>query len=323
MSIDLIADEDQRELAAAAREMFARQLPDAHALAIGTDPFPDELWSVILETGLLATSVPEPAGGLGAGTAEEVLVLAEAGRRLVPGPLRSTLLAVRVALAAGDDTLVAGLLEGERRAGLALDGGRVLEGRPGDLAVVLTDTGAELRDILSASPIVAVDPTARLADARLGVPVAKADGPFRAIARAHAAAEVLGVIDELTQISADYARTRVQFGKPIGSFQAVKHRCSEMVVSAISLRAQVNMAAVLLDSGAPDAGFHAAAAFRLASERGRRTAEDTIQNLGGIGFTWEHSAHLYLTRAVLLSKAYGSRASLDADLTAPLHHPFH
>jgi alkylation response protein AidB-like acyl-CoA dehydrogenase len=322
MSIDLLPSEDQLTLARAVHEILARRLPAPAEFSHGHEPFPDEGWSLIVDAGWLTLAVPEELGGIGAGIAEEALMLVEAGRSLIPGPLRSTLLAVKVAAAAGAEHVLEQLLDGSVRAGLLVADGRVLDGRRGDLAVELTAGGASLHRITRIEPLDAVDATSRLGSAELGEAVAEAPGPWLAAGRILAAAEMLGIVEELTRISADYARTRVQFGKPIGTFQAVKHRCAAMVVSGYAIRAQLHMAAVQFDAGADDAAFHAAAAFLLAAARSRVTAEDAIQNFGGIGFTWEHPAHFYLTRAVLLGRAFGSATDVAAVLVAPRHHPF-
>jgi alkylation response protein AidB-like acyl-CoA dehydrogenase len=123
-------------------------------------------------------------------------------------------------------------------------------------------------------------------------------------------------------MSASYAQIREQFGKPIGSFQAVKHRCADMAIIAYAIQSQLFMASVRLDAGLPDASFHSAAAHVLAVNGAKQSTADNIQNHGGIGITAEHNAHLYLKRAFLLEHILGSRQESFAALMAPARHEF-
>jgi alkylation response protein AidB-like acyl-CoA dehydrogenase len=118
-------------------------------------------------------------------------------------------------------------------------------------------------------------------------------------------------------MSVEYGKVRQQFGKPIGSFQAIKHRCADMAVRAEVARSVVTYAAVALAEGEPDAARHAGIAKALAGNAALANATDNIQNHGGMGYTWESDAHLYLKRARLLEHCFGTRtAHLDA-LAAP------
>jgi alkylation response protein AidB-like acyl-CoA dehydrogenase len=123
-------------------------------------------------------------------------------------------------------------------------------------------------------------------------------------------------------MSAGYARTRFQFGKPIGAFQAVKHRCADMAIAAYATTGQIFQAALLVDARTEDAAFHAAAAYLLAVAGAKESTAANIQNHGGIGFTWEHDAHLFLKRAFALEHVLGGpRGACDAVL-APARHEF-
>ncbi|MGH9110998.1 MAG: acyl-CoA dehydrogenase family protein, partial [Acidimicrobiales bacterium] len=115
-----------------------------------------------------------------------------------------------------------------------------------------------------------------------------------------AGAEALGVADWCVRTAADYAAVRVQFGRPIGQFQAVKHRCADMLVALEAARAAVWDAARCADTGEPGWAIAGGAAAALAPEAAFRCAKDCIQVLGGIGYTWEHDAHLFLKRATAL-----------------------
>lgn len=304
--ITLVPDEDQLELAKSVSDFLEKAVPIAvvRENARTDDGVSDELWTNYADLGWLALGVPEEAGGIGLGIAEETLLFTELGRRLAPGPLRTTILAARIAVAAGEEELVRALVSGERRAGLRV-GDLAVDARAGDLLVTLTATGASLTEVTALEPAIGVDPTTRVGRATTGAVIAQAEGPFRTIARLHAAAELLGIIEAVRDMSASYAQTRQQFGVAIGSFQAVKHRCADMAVAAYAVRSQVGYAAVKFDAGDDDAEFQAAAAFDLAARHAQKSTADNIQNHGGIGFTWEQDSHLFLKRAHLLSRLLG------------------
>jgi len=162
-----------------------------------------------------------------------------------------------------------------------------------------------------------IDPTRRLGDVRFsGIaapPLAGDAATLRTLATLLAAAEAVGVAERTLEDSVEYAKVRQQFGRPIGSFQAVKHRCADMAVRAEVARSLTTFAAVALAEGEETAPRHVAAAKVLASDAALANAADNIQNHGGMGFTWEADAHIYLKRAWLLEHALGTRAAhLDA-----------
>jgi len=141
-------------------------------------------------------------------------------------------------------------------------------------------------------------------------------------ARVLVAAEQLGIIEAVRDMSAAYAQVRTQFGKPIGSFQAVKHRCADMAVAAYATIGEVFQAALLVDAGTEDAGFHAATAYVLATNGAKVSTADNIQNHGGIGFTWEQDSHLFLKRALLLEHILGEQRRAYDAILAPKRHEF-
>jgi alkylation response protein AidB-like acyl-CoA dehydrogenase len=118
-------------------------------------------------------------------------------------------------------------------------------------------------------------------------------------------------------MSVEYGKVRHQFGKPIGSFQAIKHRCADMAVRAEVARSAVTYAAIAVRDGESDAEFQVHVAKTLATGAALSNTTDNVQNHGGMGYTWESDAHLYLKRARILEHTFGSRtAHLDA-LIAP------
>jgi 3-oxochol-4-en-24-oyl-CoA dehydrogenase len=289
-------------------------------------------WAEVAEMGWLGLAVGVEHGGQGYGLAELAVVLEELGRWCTPGPLLPTVIAaVAIDRWAGDSGLARPLVDGTMVGGLALSGDLVVDdagrvsGRArgvwgGSLAdrfvlpvaqpdgptwCVVDRVDADVKALAS------VDATRGLAEVRLdGVDVgperwlsataagASADEGVVRLAELLAGAEALGVADWCVRTAANYAAVRVQFGRPIGQFQAVKHRCADMLVTLEAARAAVWDAARCFGGPAEEGGTVAqAAAAALAPEAGFRTAQDCIQVLGGIGYTWEHDAHLFLKRA--------------------------
>jgi acyl-CoA dehydrogenase-like protein len=166
-----------------------------------------------------------------------------------------------------------------------------------------------------------MDPTRSLATLRVhevpATPVESDVGALRRAATVLVAAEAVGVAERTVEMSVDYGKVRQQFGKPIGSFQAIKHRCADMAVRAEVARSAVIYAAVAVRDGERDADFLVHAAKLLASTAAVTNATDNIQNHGGMGYTWEADAHLYLKRARMLEQTFGTGAAhLDA-IAAP------
>ncbi|MGW7405334.1 acyl-CoA dehydrogenase family protein [Streptomyces sp. NPDC054833] len=260
--------EDQRALRDGVRQLLARRF-DADALraAVAAPGLDRALWRELGEAGLFALRLPEARGGVGLGLPETVLAFEEAGRALLPGPLVATHLAAgTVAGAATGETVVT-----------AVDGGPV---------EWLTEADVVLGDASGAVPLRSVDPLTPLHRVPDALPAA-ADP----VAVLLTAAEQLGTATRACELAVRHARTREQFGQPIGAFQAVKHLCAEMLVRAETARAAVYAAAVTADP------VDIAAARLLADEAAERGARDCLQVHGGMGFTWEVEVHLHLKRA--------------------------
>ena len=259
----------------------------------------DATWAEVCDQGWLGVGLPPEVGGLGLGVVEEALLFRELGRHVVPGPLLGGVLGARVAALSGDPDLAAAIVGGRIRVGICA-GEFVVDAHDGDLAVRFNDVDpVDLVSVTGVDHRKGVDPGTRIAVAASLVPLHHLEDGIdvTAIARVLASALHLGVIEAVRDMSAGYARTREQFGRPIGSFQAVKHRCADMAIAAYGTRAQVLMAARSVDANAHDAALQAACARVVAAKYARRSAADNVQNLGGIGFTWEHDAHLYVKRA--------------------------
>jgi alkylation response protein AidB-like acyl-CoA dehydrogenase len=191
------------------------------------------------------------------------------------------------------------------------------------LILAMDEGSGELFTLKSVDPMAGIDPGSRLAKVVKGASVARVEE--RHIlnrARVLVAAEQLGIIEAVRDMSAAYAQTRTQFGKPIGAFQAVKHRCADMAVAAYATIGEVFQAALLVEAGTEDATFHAATAYVLATNGAKVSTADNIQNHGGMGFTWEQDSHLFLKRALLLEHILGEQRKAYEAILAPRRHEF-
>ncbi|UXY32635.1 acyl-CoA dehydrogenase family protein [Streptomyces sp. HUAS TT20] len=281
--------EDQRALRDGVRQLLARRF-DADALraAVAEPGLDRALWRGLGEAGFFALRLPESDGGVGLGLPEAVLAFEEAGRALLPGPLVATHLAAgTVAGAATGETVVT-----------AVDSGPV---------EWLTEADVVLGDASGAVPLRSVDPLTPLHRVPDALPATA--GPVAVLLTA---AEQLGTATRACELAVRHARTREQFGQPIGAFQAVKHLCAEMLVRAETARAAVYAAAVTADP------VDIAAARLLADEAAERGARDCLQVHGGMGFTWESEVHLHLKRAWVRAQRGGEITESEELLAADL-----
>lgn len=278
--------------------------PAAVRAAIESERGYDEaLWQLLCEqVGAAALVVPEELGGAGGELADAAVVLQELGRALVPSPLLGTTLAELALLAADEpdaDTLAA-LAEGDSIGALVLDPDFVVNGDIADVVVATADGRLSRWDRFTAEPVTTMDPTRRLA--RLQAQETTALGTDPGLADTAAillAAEQIGAAERCLELTVDYAKNRVQFGRPIGSFQALKHRMADLYVTVAAARAVVNDAC---DQPTPT---NAATARLAATEALNVVTAEGIQLHGGIAITWEHDMHLYFKRA------HGSAKLLD------------
>ncbi|MFC4506398.1 MULTISPECIES: acyl-CoA dehydrogenase family protein [Streptomyces] len=296
--------EDQRALKAGVRELLDRRfgreaLRAALARAEAEGPTVDRaLWRELGAAGFFALRLPEADGGVGLGLPEAVLAFEEAGRALLPGPLIATHLAAGV---------VPGAAEGETVV-VDIDGGAGgIGGGDGGVVEWLAAADVVRGDASGAVAVRSVDPLTPL---HL-VPGHSAPDPAGVLLTA---AEQLGTATRACEAAVQHARTRVQFGQPVGAFQAVKHLCAESLVRVEVARVAVYAAAVTADPA------DIAAARLLADEAAVRGARDCLQVHGGMGFTWEADVHLLLKRAWVRTRRAGggtqSEEALAEDLVA-------
>ena len=282
--------------------------PAAVRAAMESDKGYDEsLWQLLCEqVGAAALVIPEELGGAGGELADAATVLQELGRALVPSPLLGTTLAELALLAAPepDAETLQRLAAGRSIGALVLDPDYVVNGDIADVVVAAPDSpGGQLSrwTRFTAQPVATMDPTRRLA--RLRAEETAPIGPDPGIADTAAillAAEQIGAAERCLELTVEYAKSRVQFGRPIGSFQALKHRMADLYVTIAAAKAVVN------DACEDPTPTNAATARLAASEALGTVAAEGIQLHGGIAITWEHDMHLYFKRA------HGSAQLLDS-----------
>ncbi len=362
----LAVTEEHQALAESVRGWAERNAgPEAVRAAVnasdsGTARYAESVHGALAAQGLLGLHLPERQGGQGFGLAEQTIAVAELGRGLLPGGYLPTVLASAVLAGAGaDGKLVTSLADGtwsgavalatgmtaaaDRDGGLVLDGNcaPVLGGSLADLVILPVATAAGETWVavdaanLDITPLDSLDltrPVARLAARGVAVPPERVlSGLTRTavsdLAAALLGAEAAGIAGWAVTTAAEYAKIRKQFGRPIGQFQAVKHRCAWMLTQAEQAEAAVWDAARALDGAADSAvpadadrtgdtgggesaraqaDFTASVAAVVAVDAAVECAHACIQVLGGIGFTWEHDAHLYYRRALSLRALLGS-----------------
>ncbi|MCV7197353.1 acyl-CoA dehydrogenase [Mycobacterium angelicum] len=330
--------DDHRELAEVARAFLTAQKARwaARSLLDAADEARPPFWHDLVELGWLGLHIEEEHGGSGYGLPELVVVIEELGRAVAPGPFVPTVIAS--AVIAKDGTaeqkarLLPGLIDGTVTAGIGLGGDvRVHDGlAEGEAGVVLGAGLAELllvaagddvlvlergRDGVSVEVPDNLDPTRRSGRVRLqNVSVAAADllpgARDSALARARTllAAEAVGGAADCVDAAVGYAKVRQQFGRTIATFQAVKHHCANMLVASESGIAAVWDAARAESEDEDQFRLISAVAAALALPAYARNAELNIQVHGGIGFTWEHDAHLHLRRALVIAGLFGGDA---------------
>ncbi|MCB1464115.1 MAG: hypothetical protein KDJ90_17245 [Nitratireductor sp.] len=268
----------------------------------------------LADFGAFLLSLPEESGGAGFSALEEAHLHAALGRHLLAPTALASTLAARIALETGRDGLAQAIASGETRvcAGVSTRNDHFLfEPDGAAMAVIRTDDGLNLVGLKDAEmePATAMGhgrPLSRLKDVRSVGNGFKAD---EETARLHAlltSAQLLGVARAARDLAVDYAGTREQFGRPIGSFQAIKHHCANMAIGVEMVSAQLDMAAIAVRDGREDAAFQTAALARLAPRVALQNARLCIQIHGGIGFSAEADVQLFLKQAHLLRNYLGA-----------------
>ncbi|WP_150135102.1 acyl-CoA dehydrogenase family protein [Streptomyces hyaluromycini] len=345
--VDFELSEEQAALRETSRDLLTSYCPPQlvrTVLDAGLD-VDEKLWSRGARMGWTGLATPEAQGGAAQGLVELCLVAEELGRAAAPGPFVETALASMSAAWCPDPSDLAAqaateLGEGRLKAGFVHHGsltarregqGLVLSGRATAVhAAACTDW--LLVTLTGDEPYVLLVPTsAARTERRTTLDLTRSwyDVVFDDVTVAAAqvlsdrrgdadrwvdamtvltAADALGVGQRLLEMTVDHVTVREQFGRPLGSFQAVKHKAADMLITLRGLRAATYYAAMAFDAGRDDTTMATAVAKAFASERLPEVAGEALQSHGGIGFTWEHDLHLYLRRATVDSLVHGTAA---------------
>jgi alkylation response protein AidB-like acyl-CoA dehydrogenase len=319
--MDFGLTDDQRDIQRTARELLtSRATPERvreHAEAGRTD---DALWAELGELGWPGIAVAEEHGGQGLGSVELAILCEELGRSVAPVPFLGTVLAATLIEHAGSgeqrERWLGGLAGGELT-GAAGGTPELVPGGGGAAVIVLVDgAGARLVEGGDAEPVASIDPTrpaarvpADAGDPLTGDVAAAVDRALVAVA-----AELVGICDRALEMTVAYVKERRQFGTPVGAYQAVSHRCAQMLLDTEGARAAVSFAAWAADADPDRLPEAAAMAKAAASDAGRDVTAAAIQLHGGIGFTWEADVHWLFKRAQLDAALLGGASTHRARL---------
>jgi len=278
-----------------------------------------ERWKKLGELGVLGLNVPEKDGGAGLDEIDLVLVLEEAGRNLLPEPLLETAavgapLLAQVGTDEQKSNWLPKVVAGDAVISVGLEGQPYVADANANIVILERDGEfhAATQDRLTLTPLKSWDGarrlfkvTAELDEATLMAPANAHHGWAFDHAAAATAAELVGSADAMFNMALSYAKEREQFGRKIGSFQAIQHKLAETFLMVESAKAAVYYAAYALARNLPDAPIHVSVAKAYAGDAERRANYESLQIHGGIGFTWEHDLHLWLKRGRSLEAQYG------------------
>ena len=321
----------QLELRDAVRQVLDDRCTTADLRAAYDRPDPHgDRWSTLAELGVVGMTVPPVHGGLGMSLVDLVLVLEEAGRAALPEPLAEATALVPPLLASAGGPMADRWLPAVADGSAVPAAGRAEPGEPtlvagadgADVLVLASPTTGAVHVVEPGAaevvPVPSLDPTRRLARITWAptpgseLPPAGDGrdlvGQLEARAAMACAAQLVGLADRLVADTAAYAKERHQFGRPIGSFQAVKHLLAGARVQLEFARPLTYAAAWSLDGDRPDAPRTASAAKAAASDAATEAARVAIQVHGAIGYTWECDIHLFAKRAWALAAAWGDAA---------------
>lgn len=277
--------------------------PEAVRAAIESEKGYDEkLWRMLCEqVGAAALVVPEELGGAGGELGDAAVVLEELAKNLVPTPLLGTTLAELALLAAGEEEPLEGLAEGTSIGTVVFDAGYVINGDVADVVIAAQDGQLTRWTDNTVTPATAMDPTRRLAAVAPGsTTTLGADPGLADTAAILMAVEQVAAASRCLDLTVAYSKDRVQFGRPIGSFQALKHRMSDLYVKVSAARSIVN------DALADPTPTNASLARYMATEAFNAVAGEAIQMHGGIAITWESDIQFYFKRAHGSAQLLGS-----------------
>jgi alkylation response protein AidB-like acyl-CoA dehydrogenase len=343
----LLMNEDQLHITESVRGFLGGRLPIERWRSNGQinehAEVSDELqcWNDMVELGWFGLGVSEDDGGAGFGLPEEILLLRECGRSLVSPTIMSTMLAVHVAIAANDHTLAQDIIYGKHRVAMTTQASELadtdsnrqiylFDHNDQDLLLLMTrfeDNDASVFTLFDASQLhniqdkLCLDESISMKAAELHSDTphcqfADKNGQLSARLRVMSAAMLCGIANAALDLSVEYAKIREQFGQPIGRFQAIKHKCTDMAVRVELAWAQTMEACLDVQYNRPDAVLKAASAKWLSSDAVYRNGDSAIQIHGGIGFQAECNAHLFVKRGHVYDHFGGTMQQQEKSILA-------
>jgi alkylation response protein AidB-like acyl-CoA dehydrogenase len=282
--------------------------------------YDDDAWKELCELGWPGIFIDEEYGGQGLGVVELIILMEELGYALAPVPFLSNAAAGLIIQAAGSDEQkqrwLPGIASGEARGAVGLVRGDeaklVPDGDSAELIVLCADGGVSVvpRSDADVEPFATMDSTRRYARVRAtgGEALDGEAGPGVGAGLLAVAAELTGVAQRAMEMAVEYARDRKQFGRAIGAYQAVSHRCAQMLLETEGARSATYYGAWTADAEPESLELAASMAKAYASDAGWRVCSSSLQVHGGIGFTWEHDLHFFLKRAKVNALLWGSAA---------------
>ena len=333
--MDLMPDNDLEEIERTVAAFLSTRCPVrgfGHEHVTPGPEIDDRLWRECAGLGWLGLGLPEDVGGAGFSVVEESVLFREIGRQVVAGPFLPTVLAGHVAYSAGDHGLASSIAAGELRAALAIPTTPVqpddsvsmdftaVHSDDAELVVVCGATGSFLLAAGDCSlvPVDSVDGSVRCASGRVdgARPSVQTTHRVRDRALVLAASLSAGLASGVLHTTVDYVKQRHQFGKPVGSYQAVKHPLADAAVRVEGVEAQIAYAAVAVRDGLAGATREALVAKWAADQAAVLNSAVGVQAHGGMGFTAEAVPYRYVLRAHLMSRLVGSRTTLLDEIVA-------
>jgi alkylation response protein AidB-like acyl-CoA dehydrogenase len=312
--------DDQQAIKRTANELLAARFkPERMRELAEAEKYDDEAWKEMCELGWAGIFIDEEHGGQGLGIVELVILMEELGYALAPVPFLSNAAAGLALQFAGTDEQkerwLPGIASGEARGtvGILRDGEARLvpDADTAEVIVLIASDGTTSvieRSSADVEPFETMDRTRRFARVRADGGEPLGGDCFAAGDRIATAlsAETVGVAQKAMEMAVEYARERKQFGRPIGSYQAVSHRCAQMLLEVEGSRSGAYYAAWCADAEPESLAAAASGAKAYSSDAGWRVCGSSLQVHGGIGFTWEHDLHFFLKRAKTNAMLYGS-----------------
>ena len=328
--MDLLPTEEQQQIIDTAASFLSNEFSVKQLLTLTGDepPVNRNYLRKIADMGWIGIGLPEELDGVGYGLSEEALLFVELGRNLMPPSLLGSVLGARVAAMSGKTEILHAILEGKTKIAVATARASVpvqignttdgeflaLEAEDADMVLVSDEAGTALLPLSSLKHFqndTCIDGSLSLSSLRATaspadcfVPAGK-DAIFLRGA-ALTSAMLLGIAEATLDRSVEYAKEREQFGKPIGSFQAIKHYCAEMAIRCESLRAMLYHASITLQNQLSVGRFDAYSLKALAIDGAQKNANCAVQIHGGMGYTQEMDIHLFVKRAQVLGTLFGS-----------------